>query len=192
MVSPRLLLFEMAEPQLMIPGQACLWAEQTDETNLEPLMWPRAAAVAELFWSGAGSTGFPKSKPLKFAIMPAVLTCRLDGRVAEDARYQVPYGGPRREGDATSAPLVCDSSWFVLTRPKRDLVADQGRQVQSRSAVRIPVGSLCILHTAMVMIVRGVIIRTILYCKIVSVQDVGCCTANMRLGVWMDYMVYAT
>lgn len=45
----------------VLGGQASLWSEQTDETNLESVMWPRAAAVAELFWTGAGPEGYPRS-----------------------------------------------------------------------------------------------------------------------------------
>jgi len=45
----------------VLGGQVSLWAEQTDETNLESVMWPRAAAVAEVFWSGAGANGYPRS-----------------------------------------------------------------------------------------------------------------------------------
>lgn len=47
--------------KLVLGGQACLWAEQTDETNFDSVMWPRAAAVAELFWTGAGAEGFPRN-----------------------------------------------------------------------------------------------------------------------------------
>lgn len=46
----------------LTPGQASLWAEQTDETNVESVMWPRAAAVAELWWTGAGKGSYPRSK----------------------------------------------------------------------------------------------------------------------------------
>ena len=33
-------------------GQALLWAEQTAPSNLDQMIWPRAAASAEVFWSG--------------------------------------------------------------------------------------------------------------------------------------------
>ena len=36
---------------------------QTDETNFESVMWPRAAALAELFWTGAEDDGtYPRSE----------------------------------------------------------------------------------------------------------------------------------
>lgn len=38
-------------PQVM-GGQASLWCEQTDETNVDSQLWPRAAALAEVFWNG--------------------------------------------------------------------------------------------------------------------------------------------
>ncbi|RSH95335.1 N-acetyl-glucosamine-6-phosphate deacetylase [Saitozyma podzolica] len=50
-----------AQKELVIGGQASLWAEQTDETNFETVMWPRAAAVAELFWTGSSGGRFPRS-----------------------------------------------------------------------------------------------------------------------------------
>ncbi|ODN91414.1 hexosaminidase [Cryptococcus wingfieldii CBS 7118] len=49
------------ERHLVLGGQTSLWAEQTDETNLEPTIWPRAAALAEVFWSGPGPDGRPRS-----------------------------------------------------------------------------------------------------------------------------------
>lgn len=36
-------------------------ASQTDETNLEPVSWPRAAAFAEVFWTGA-ERGLPERR----------------------------------------------------------------------------------------------------------------------------------
>ena len=42
---------------LVIGGQCSLWAEQTDESNFEMVLWPRAAAVAEIFWTGPEANG---------------------------------------------------------------------------------------------------------------------------------------
>lgn len=38
---------------LIIGGEAHMWGEQTDVVNLDQMVWPRAAAVAEVLWSGA-------------------------------------------------------------------------------------------------------------------------------------------
>ncbi|KAM3589191.1 woronin body major protein [Umbelopsis sp. WA50703] len=35
-----------------IGGEAPLWAEQNDDTTIDSKVWPRAAALAELLWSG--------------------------------------------------------------------------------------------------------------------------------------------
>lgn len=52
-----------AEAKLVLGGQHLLWTEQSGPQNLDPVVWPRAASSAELFWSGPGgnlSTALPR------------------------------------------------------------------------------------------------------------------------------------
>jgi len=36
----------------ILGGQALLWSEQTDEQNMDSIIWPRALSTAELYWTG--------------------------------------------------------------------------------------------------------------------------------------------
>ncbi|KAF5382459.1 hypothetical protein D9615_002743 [Tricholomella constricta] len=42
------------QSKLVLGGQHLLWTEQSGPANLDPVVWPRAASSAELFWSGPG------------------------------------------------------------------------------------------------------------------------------------------
>lgn len=43
-----------SQRDLILGGQQLLWTEQSSPHNIDPIVWPRAAASAEVFWSGPG------------------------------------------------------------------------------------------------------------------------------------------
>ena len=57
------------QEQLVLGGQQLLWTEQAGPSNLESIAWPRAAASAEVFWSGPGGdvkTALPRLHDLAY------------------------------------------------------------------------------------------------------------------------------
>ncbi|KAF5392690.1 hypothetical protein D9757_001056 [Collybiopsis confluens] len=58
-----------AQAKFVIGGEQLLWTEQSGPSNLDSIVWPRAGASAELFWSGPGrniSSALPRLHDIAF------------------------------------------------------------------------------------------------------------------------------
>ena len=49
---------------LVVGGEVHLWSELTDGVNLDGMLWPRAAAAAEVLWRGKGEVGEESTRRL--------------------------------------------------------------------------------------------------------------------------------
>ncbi|KAI5956611.1 HEX1 [Candida jiufengensis] len=54
------------EKELVIGAEAALWSEQVDSNVLTSMIWPRAAALSELLWSGHSLDGLREFTPRIF------------------------------------------------------------------------------------------------------------------------------
>ena len=58
-----------AQAKFVLGGQQLLWTEQSGPQNLDSIVWPRAAASAEVFWTGPGGdvrTALPRLHELGY------------------------------------------------------------------------------------------------------------------------------
>ncbi|KZP19300.1 glycoside hydrolase family 20 protein [Athelia psychrophila] len=67
-----------SQQKLVLGGQQLLWTEQSSAENLDSIVWPRAAASAEIFWTGdtlpsggplSGSTALPRLHDLRYRMV---------------------------------------------------------------------------------------------------------------------------
>jgi N-acetyl-beta-hexosaminidase len=45
------------QKKYILGGEATMWAELVDSTNIDTRIWPRTAAIAEVLWSGRKTFG---------------------------------------------------------------------------------------------------------------------------------------
>ncbi|XP_057276784.1 beta-hexosaminidase subunit alpha [Pezoporus wallicus] len=74
------------QKDLVIGGEACMWGEYVDVTNLTPRLWPRAGAVAERLWSNASVRNLQDAY-----VRLAAFRCQLLGRGVQAQPLYVGY-----------------------------------------------------------------------------------------------------
>lgn len=68
-----------------------MWSEQTDPINMDSNIWPRAAAVAEVLWSGAKDAGGKNRSQIEASPRLSEMRERLVARGVRAEPVQMPY-----------------------------------------------------------------------------------------------------
>ena len=85
--------------QRILGGHVSMWAQNTDEHNLESRVWPAASAIAERLWSAKNNT-IPDVKhvPSELKLRLSSQACRMQQRGIRSAPYLDGYCCPRTIG----------------------------------------------------------------------------------------------
>ena len=92
---PLMNITDPSQQKLMLGGEACMWGETVDDSDLFNTVWPRAAAVAERLWSPASVQDTDLFKP-RLENFKCLLTRRGIGAAAtnnKEARSAPPGPG---------------------------------------------------------------------------------------------------
>ncbi len=90
-------------------GEASMWGELVDGTNLDERVWPRAAAIAERFWSPASVTNVADMYRRLGVESLRLTSLGLTQQSGYEARLQELLGSDARTGDLARLRLFVDS-----------------------------------------------------------------------------------
>lgn len=80
-----------ANQHLVLGGECHIWAEQTDPVSLDRMVWPRAAAAAEVLWSGAKDASGQNRSQVEAAPRLSEMRERLVAKGVMAEPIQMPY-----------------------------------------------------------------------------------------------------
>ena len=84
---------------LVVGGEAHMWGEQTDAVNLDPMLWPRAAAAAEVLWSGAKDASGQNRSQIEASPRLSDLRERLVAKGVRAEPVRMPYCEMESDGN---------------------------------------------------------------------------------------------
>ncbi|KAJ4349057.1 Glucosamine-6-phosphate isomerase (Glucosamine-6-phosphate deaminase) (GNPDA) (GlcN6P deaminase) [Ascochyta clinopodiicola] len=84
---------------LVIGGEAHMWGEQTDAVNLDQMVWPRAAAVAEVLWSGSKDAQGENRSQIEASPRLSDLRERLVAKGVRSEPVRMPYCEMESDGN---------------------------------------------------------------------------------------------
>ncbi|KAJ5772732.1 Beta-hexosaminidase subunit alpha/beta [Penicillium paradoxum] len=89
-----------AQAKLVVGGEVHLFSEQTDPSNLDPMIWPRTSAAGEVMWSGRQDSRGQNRSQIDAAVRLSELRERMVLRGVNLAPVQMAYC-TQYDGDCT-------------------------------------------------------------------------------------------